>query len=124
VTALQAHDEAQVSKHSLTLDALWGCYGEQSTMWFHRLGREPKDCQPMRFVRTLTGSPSRPFHTGGVARARGLLADFFDGDLPTGLFHPATVDADAQTTLLASLDTSMDGQAQGGLHRPGPLMAP
>jgi hypothetical protein len=32
IQALQQHDEAQVSKQGLTLDALWGAYGEQGTM--------------------------------------------------------------------------------------------
>jgi len=113
VQALQQHDEAHVSKQGLTLDALWGAYGEQGTMWFHRLGRETKDTQPMRLVKNPAGGPPADLSTvAGINTAKGLLADFFDGSLPTGLFHPATVDSDAQDALLQALDTSLDAASQ------------
>ena len=63
IKALQQHDEAQVSKQGLTLDALWGAYGEQGTMWFHRLGRETKDRQPMRLIRNPAGGPPADLST-------------------------------------------------------------
>ena len=119
VQALQQHDEAQVSKQGLTLDALWGSYGEQGTMWFHRLGREPKDAQPMRLVRNPAGGPPADLSTvAGVNTAKGLLADFFDGSLPSGLFHPAAVDAAAQDALLQTLDATLDAAAQASCLGP------
>ena len=121
IKALQQHDEAQVSKQGLTLDALWGAYGEQGTMWFHRLGRETKDSQPMRLIRNPAGGPPADLSTvAGVNQAKGLLADFFDGSLPTGLFHPAAVDVVAQDTLLQALDASLDAEAQASCTGPSP----
>ena len=121
IKALQQHDEAQVSKQGLTLDALWGAYGEQGTMWFHRLGRETKDSQPMRLIRNPAGGPPADLSTvAGVNQAKGLLADFFDGSLPTGLFHPAVVDVAAQDTLLQALDASLDAEAQASCTGPSP----
>ena len=121
IKALQQHDEAQVSKQGSTLDALWGAYGEQGTMWFHRLGRETKDSQPMQLIRNPAGGPPADLSTvAGVNQAKGLLADFFYGSLPIGLFHPAAVDVAAQDTLLQALDASLDAEAQASCTGPSP----
>ena len=48
------------------------------------------------------------------------MADFFDGSLPTGLFHPAAVDVVAQDTLLQALDASLDAEAQASCTGPSP----
>lgn len=121
VHALQQHDEAQSVRHGQTLDALWGAYGEQSTMWFHRLGREVKDTQPIRLVKNPAGgAPADLATVAGVNQAKGLLADFFDGSIPTGLFHPAAVDVAAQDVLLQALDSTLDATAQAACVGPAP----
>ena len=123
VKALQQHDEAQGSSQGSTLDALWGVYGEQSTMWFHRLGRTPKEQQPIRTVKHPSGDPGRAAHLcnpAGAHRAGELLADFYDGLLPSGLFHPATVDTQAQDLLLQAVDASLDADGQAACTGPTP----
>lgn len=113
VRALQEHDTQAVSQTALTLDALWETYGEQGTMWFHRLGRSPAAAQPFRMVKDPSGGPPASLATpAGFAQAKHLLADFFDGSNPTGLFHPAVVDLPSQDELLAAIDCTLDDEAQ------------
>ena len=121
--ALQQHDEAQASSHGTTLDALWGVYGEQGTMWFHRLGRTPKEQQPLRSVKHPSTDPRRAADLStpaGIGLAGQLLADFFDGSQPTGLFHPAAVDPAAQDLLLQAVDTFLDADEERACIGPGP----
>ena len=121
VHALQQHDEAQISSKGPTLDALWEAYGEQGTMWFHRLGRTPKEQQPIRSIHHPSGDPRRAAHlstTAGTDLAGELLADFFDGSLPSGLFHPAAVDRAAQDLLLQAVDASLEADGQDACTGP------
>jgi hypothetical protein len=119
VQALQRYDEARTVSQGSTLDALLGAYGEQSTMLFHRLGREPKDSQPIRYVRAPAVGPSADLSPiAGMHQAGDWLADFFDGSVATGLFHPATVDVGAQDLLLQILDARLDGPAQAACMGP------
>ena len=113
VQSLQQHDQQQVTDRGPTLDALWENYGEQGTMWFHRLGREPSSNQPLRSVRDPSGQPAAQLDSwAGVDKAGDLLADFFDGSLPSGLFHPAPVSTAAQDLLLHSIDKTLGVSAQ------------
>ena len=121
VQALQQHDQQQVVDRGPTLDALWESYGEQGTMWFHRLGREPCSNQPFRCVKDPSGQPPANLRSmPGVNKAGDLLADFFDGSLPSGLFHPAQVDTAAQDQLLQSVDKSLGVDAQTACLGPQP----
>jgi hypothetical protein len=58
VQALQQHDEGQVQQEQQSLAALWGSYGEQGTLWFHRLGKEPPSHQAGRRVTQPWGGDS------------------------------------------------------------------
>ena len=123
VRALQQHDEAQASSQATTLDALWGVYGEQGTMWFHRLGRTPKEQQPLQSVKHPSNDPRRAADLStrvGTDRAGDLLADFFDGSLPSGLFHPAPVDPAAQDLLLQAVDMFLDADGERACTGPCP----
>jgi exonuclease III len=121
VSALQAYDEQQVSARARTLDALWESYGEQGTMWFHRLGRTPADKQPIRSIRDPSGQPPAMLDSqAGVAQAGELLASFYDGSLPSGLFHPAPVSTADQDLLLQAIDTTLSGTAQAQCLGPTP----
>lgn len=113
--ALQQFDEQEAAARAAPLDALWADLGEQSTAWFHRLGRTAVDKQPIASIRDPAGGPAALLTTAaGVAKAGGLLADFYDGALPSGLFHPAQVSAPAQQLMLGAIDATLDeaGKAQ------------
>ena len=128
VTALQQHDEAQLQQEQQSLAALWGTFGEQSTLWFHRLGKEPPSHQAMRQVTQPAGGETADLTTAqGVTRGRQLLADFFDGAQEGGLFHPAAVSGEAQQQLLAAVDAALGEEAQHACAGPvadGRLTAP
>ena len=119
VRALQEHDLQAVSQNTLTLDALWESYGEQGTMWFHRLGRSPAASQPFRTVKDPSGAAPASLAThAGFAQAKDLLANFFDGTNPTGLFHPAVVDTPSQDELLQAIDSTLDDAAKAACCGP------
>lgn len=107
--ALQQFDRQEAAARALPLDALWGDFGEQSTAWFHRLGSTAVDRQPIRSIKDPGGGPSAVLTTpAGVKQAGVLLADFYDGARPAGLFHPVVVDPQAQQLLLGALDATLD----------------
>lgn len=104
VAALQRHDQSHAVATAATLDTVWAAAGEQSTAWFHRLGRTELDRQPLRSVKDPQGGPPADLRTAeGCTRAGHLLADFFDGEQQGGLFRPATVDTAAQDMLLGAV---------------------
>ena len=123
--AIQQFDERETAARVVPLDALWADCGEQSTAWFHRLGRTVVDKQPITSIRDPTGGPAAVLNTdAGVKRAGDLLANFYDGALPTGLFHPAAVCAQAQQLMLGAIDATLDAAGQTaclGPHQDGRL---
>ena len=119
--ALQQFHEREAATREVSLDALWADFGEQSTAWFHRLGRTVVDKQPIMSIRDPTGGPAAVLNTAaGVKRAGDLLADFYDGAKPTGLFHPAGVSAHAQQVMLGSIDATLDAAGQAACLGPHP----
>jgi Reverse transcriptase (RNA-dependent DNA polymerase) len=105
VQRLQQYDEQQGDTESRALGALWATYGEQGTGWFHRLGKQPPDRFPILQLRQPEGGDPVGLCTAeGALRAGSLLADYFDGEQPTGLFHPRPVSQPAQEVLLDSID--------------------
>ena len=117
--ALQQFDEAQAAARAVPLDALWADFGEQSTAWFHRLGRTAVDKQPLRSIRDPTGGPPALLTSAaGVQRAGNLLADFYDGDRPGGLFHPTAVSRPAQQLMLGAIDATLDAAGQAACLGP------
>jgi exonuclease III len=106
------HDAAQRAAFGAGVG--WEDAGEQCTAFFHRLGKDPvhddtisellAPADPQR------GLPARAvsLHSqAGRAAAGDVLADFYDGDHPTGLFHPAATDPAAQQLLLGSIDRTL-----------------
>lgn len=119
--ALQQFDEREAAARAAPLDALWADFGEQSTAWFHRLGRTVVDKQPIMSIKDPTGGPAAVLNSrAGVRRAGDLLADFYDGARPGGLFHPADVSVQAQQLLLGSIDATLDGEGQSACLGPHP----
>jgi hypothetical protein len=105
VQRLQRYDEERGDGESRALGALWAAYGEQGTGWFHRLGKEPPDRFPMLQVRDPAGGePVSLCTAAGAAQAGSILADYFDAEEPTGLFHPRAVSEEAQNVMLGSVD--------------------
>jgi exonuclease III len=121
VDALQRHDQNHAAAKAVTLDAVWAASGEQSTAWFHRLGRTDLDRQPLGSVRDPQGSPPADLRTAeGCDRARDLLADFFDGEKEDGLFRPAEVDQAAQDLLLGAVGSRLADADQRACLGPSP----
>jgi len=117
--ALQQHDEARAAERQLPLEAMWSLHGEQSTHWFHTLGRLPASKQPISRVRDPAGgAPAFCNSLAGTLQAGEWLADFFDGRQAGGLFHPAQVDAGAQASLLADIDCTLDAAGQAACLGP------
>ena len=106
--ALASHDEAVADQLADQARLLWDDYGKQSTAWFHRLAGSINDNAPLQSIRaTVTAAPADLSTATGVRQAGAILADFFDGNLPTGLFAPAVVDASAQRHLLQCVDKTL-----------------
>ena len=117
--ALQQFDREEAAARALPLDALWADFGEQSTAWFHRLGSTAVDRQPIRSIKDPAGGPPAMLSiAAGVQRAGALLADFYDGELPGGLFHPADVDPQAQQLMLGAIDATLDAAGQAACMGP------
>lgn len=114
VQRLQEYDEQRGDSESRALGALWAAYGEQGTGWFHRLGKEAADRSPILQVRDPDGGEPVSLCTPeGAQRAGSILADYFDGEEPMGLFRPRGVSEQAQDILLGSVDTVLsDGAAR------------
>lgn len=120
-SALQRFDEQEAATRAAPLDALWADFGEQSTAWFHRLGRTVVDKQPILAIRDPTGGPPAVLNSAaGVHRAGDLLADFYDGAQPGGLFHPAAVSVPAQQLMLGAIDGTLDAAGQAACLGPHP----
>lgn len=112
VQRLQQYEEQRGDRESRALGALWAAYGEQGTGWFHRLGKQAPDQFPILQVRDPAGGPPACLSTAeGALRAGSLLADYFDGDQPEGLFHPRQVSQPAQEVLLDSIDRVLSDSA-------------
>lgn len=119
--ALQQDDEVEVTREGKALGALWAHYGERGTAWFHRLARPARDQTCLRLLKSLSGAAPADLATAeGVRQAGHALADFYDGDLPGGLFYPAATDAQVQARLLGAVQHGMDHDGQQHCVGPSP----
>lgn len=110
---LQDHDLSRVSAGCRALGALWDTYGEQGTHWFHRLGKPPPTKSAIfSLADPQAGQPADLNTAQGVTRAQSLVADFYSGDSPTGLYRSRGVDVAAQDLMLGSLDATLSAQAE------------
>ena len=78
VTGSQACRERMSGVRSVASDALWACYGEQSTRWFHRLGKQREHPKPLTCLR-IDESLVSLADVGGVASIRGEIERYFGG---------------------------------------------
>lgn len=97
-------------------------FGESSTYWFHRQGKHPPAPELIRVVQDpatpgITVSLSQP---GGTARAGDLLADYYDGAVPTGLFAVRPTDTAAQQSMLQAVDKQLTAEQQQQCQGPTP----
>jgi len=119
---------------------LWEDYGEGSTFWFHRLGRERRAATVITAlydVPSPTLPPASPAAQGtcpvvslasaeGKSRAAELIAAFYDGDSPEGLFKVRSTDAVVAATVLGCVDkrlSDVDRATCEGAHPAGHIAA-
>jgi exonuclease III len=120
---LQAHCEALALKTADTSALLWQYHGERGSGWFHRLGRES---HAPSVITTLSGEAAAgqppPLHDLSTADGRiaggAVLADFYGGDHPRGLFVEEPCDEASQHLLLSSIDRTLS--PEDTQHAEGP----
>ena len=121
IVALQAADSAILEERrrnalraARAAGVLWEDFGETSSAWFHRLGRQRRAATTIFSL--VDAVPQREDVVSGsielttketVSRARQILAAYFDGDRPGALYAPRQTDEEAQQQLLGSLDTRL-----------------
>jgi exonuclease III len=109
---LQAHCEALALKTADTATLLWQYHGERGSGWFHRLGRESHAPSVITTLEgeALEGQPP-PIHDlstqDGKEAGGAVLADFYGGDHPRGLFVEEPCDEASQQLLLSSIDRTL-----------------
>jgi len=105
---LRAFEAQQAAGEAAKADAVWHRYGEKPTFWFHRLGEQRSLATPMTaVVDTSSGERISAQTRKDALRGAEVVADFFDGDKPDGLFAPRSTDAAAQMEMLAHIDTRL-----------------
>lgn len=107
VTALESADLAQ---QTAATEPLWEVYGEQSTFWFHQLGRAAQEPQSIAAVQRQDGTLVAA-QGAGIAAVGELLADFYD-PAKGGLFSCHTTVREQQDHLLAAVDKQLDEEQQ------------
>ena len=94
---------------------LWEDWGESSTAWFHRLAEQRTSDSTIASLELPAAGPGQPpaasavslADPGGRRAAADHIADFYDGSLPSGLFHPRPTDPSARRSLLYSIDRTL-----------------
>jgi hypothetical protein len=120
---LQAHCEALALKTVATAALLWQYHGERGSGWFHRLGRESHAPSVITSLvgEAVAGQPP-PMHDlstpDGQAAGGAVLADFYGGDHPQGLFVEEPCDEASQELLLSSIDCTL--APEDAQHAEGP----
>lgn len=120
--AAQEAEREAARREAHLAGVLWEDWGEQSTGWFHRLGRELRAATSVPVLFDTAEPPAGTAEDGaliypevhlaseaGVRRASDLIADFFDGAVSGALFHPRATDDAAQRDALAALDRTLPG---------------
>ena len=108
---LRAFDQTRAGTEAAKADAAWHHYGEKPTFWFHRLGEQHAPTPPMTSVKDpSTGQTVVATNRAEAQTGAELVADFFDGDRPTGLFAPAQTDPQACTHMLNGIDKRLSAE--------------
>lgn len=109
---LTEYDTAAAQQRIAATEPLWEMYGESSTYWFHRLGRQPRESQLIATLQQPGDDQSVHLTTGaGVAAAGELLADYYDS-ATGGIFAAAATDPAAQQEMLAAVDKQLSAAEQ------------
>lgn len=111
----------QAQLAALRAGVLWEDFGEQSTFWFHRMGRLRQTQTSITSLLIDPADPASEFPLNcAIARAKAeeVIAAFYSGDSALGLFRVYPTDEDAQRALLDSLDKTLDTQSAGGSQHP------
>ena len=126
---LQGRLEDAAVRGATLAGVLWEDFGEQSTAWFHRLAEQRAAQCLVAELEVPGGEGAGPARVVSLADADGreaaaeCIADFFDGDLPSGLFHPPDTHPVAQRDLLADIDRTLSpsesAAAEGALGAGG-----
>lgn len=114
---LQAAREAAAERVARFAGVAWEEYGEQGTAWFHRLAQGRRaDCS-IPELEVLSGEGegvgSASARTVSLSCPEGReaaakhIANFYDGQHPSGLFRPQPTSAAAQEEILGSIDRAL-----------------
>ncbi|KAF8059970.1 transposon TX1 protein [Scenedesmus sp. PABB004] len=110
--ALAAAEAAQRRQQADALEAVWEECGEGPSRWFHRLGRAPGGAQPIHAL-ARPGQPAVPLTSrAGVQEGGRIIADFFDADVPGGMFGVRPTDQQQQDCMLDALDRQLSAAEQ------------
>ena len=105
--ALQEHQVLDARRSALTAGVIWQDFGEQSTYWFHKLGRQRRERTCIAALQGDASEPASEFSlqdATGIAKAKQVITDYYSGDSPSGLFRAYPTDPAAQQRLLDSVD--------------------
>jgi hypothetical protein len=109
--ALTDMESAQLAQQTAATEPLWEVYGEQSTFWFHQLGRAAHEPQSIAAVQRRDGTLVAAQGREGIAAVGELLADYYD-PAKGGLFSCHPTDQQQQEHMLAALDKRLDEEQQ------------
>jgi hypothetical protein len=109
--ALTDLESAQLEQQTAATEPLWEVYGEQSTYWFHQLGRAAQEPQTIAAVQRPDGTQVEAQGRAGTAAVGDLLADFYD-PAKGGLFSCHPTERQHQDIMLAAIDKQLDEQQQ------------
>ncbi|KAF8063816.1 hypothetical protein HT031_003673 [Scenedesmus sp. PABB004] len=110
--ALAAAEAAQRRQQADALEAVWDECGEGPSRWFHRLGRAPGGAQPIHAL-ARPGQPAVPLTSrAGIQEGGRIIADFFDADVPGGMFGVRPTDQQQQDCMLDALDRQLSATEQ------------
>src|SRR5512139_1213294 len=108
--AVTALESAELAQQTAATEPLWDVYGEQSTFWFHQLGRAAQEPQSIAAVQRPDGTLVAA-QGAGIAAVGELLADYYD-PAKGGLFSCHPTDREQQDYMLAALDQHLDEEQQ------------
>ena len=118
VDHLRVVQQQDSSLEGLAGSVAWHYAGEQGTLAFHKLGKQrpgPNLIHHLRDPAVQEGHPNcfvSLTTEAGSRRAGSLLADFFDGSNPSGLYAQRQVDVQQQDSFLADVTTTLSAQQQ------------
>ena len=94
-------------------------YGERSTHWFYQQAQIREAQTSFPAIRASTAEPALPLDTPAACSiACEVVADYFAGDRPHGLYSLRPTSVPAQQELLASVDCVLTQDAREGAEGP------